>query len=99
LDSKLRQSIPARTTAVGFIVVIICGNFWLVAAMLGRPAAAWVANGFLAGTAVALAGGAGLLVLTVYRLLFAAPEEPGHDALPASQGPADDDESEAVPRS
>ena len=90
MDSKLRQSIPARTTAVGFILVIICGNFWLVGAMLGKPTQAWVANGFLVGMAVALAGGAGLLVLSVYRLLFAAAAEPGADSGPTGDGAEDD---------
>ena len=47
-------------SAIGFILLVIFGNLWLVQAMLGVPVPFWVSYGFFTGVVVVLVGGVGL---------------------------------------
>lgn len=69
LDRGLRQSVPSRVAAVGFIIVILAGNGWLVEGLLGRAVPTWLAYVFYAGVAVTFCGAIGLGALIVLRFV------------------------------
>lgn len=81
MDRKLRQSVPARVTALGFVVVILCGNFILVRMVMQTPASPWMAQGLWLGVGAVGVGGIGMALLTLVNALRGrdedgAPEDP-----------------------
>lgn len=60
MQSEIKKSAPAKISAIGFIVVVIFGNLWLVNAMLGTQVPFWVSYGFFTGVVLVLVGGVGL---------------------------------------
>lgn len=64
-NGRLRASLPARLTAVGFIIFIIFGNLWLTLALVGRQAPVWIGAGFFLGIGLALVAGVALGVLAI----------------------------------
>lgn len=84
MDRTLRQSLPARISAIGFIVVVAFGNLWLVRVLLGQAADLWIVVGFVAGIAIALGGGLGLLMLGLYRR-FAVPSSAQPEGQPEGE--------------
>ena len=62
MDPHLRQSPWARLTAVGFIVLILLGNYWFVLVVTAAPVPLWFERAFY-GTVIAIGlSGTGLLV-------------------------------------
>ncbi len=77
----LRQSLPARVAAVGFIVVIVLGNVWLTYGLTGQTPPVWVAVSFLGGMVIAGCGGLGLAYVAVRaKLLGVAPDDAEDDS-------------------
>jgi len=66
-----RYGWPAKVTAVGFIVVIAFGNFWLAHALFGTVVPEWVGLGFIAGMAAAAFGGIAIVGGAAWRWLEA----------------------------
>ncbi len=93
LSSHLRHSPPARLAAAGFIAVVLFGNLWLAQALTGGHAPVWIATGFAAGVALALAGGIGLMVAAVAAHvrrgngMASEGGSPGDDIVPAGGSP------------
>lgn len=54
-------------TAVGFILVILSGNFWLFDLVWGQTPAQIVVVGMEVGVLIALSGGMGLLYKAIVR--------------------------------
>ena len=60
MRQELRLSLPARLTALSFIVLIVIGNLWLLEGLLGKSPPRWLQLGFLLGCGGVLVGGVGL---------------------------------------
>lgn len=56
-----RKTPFARAVAIGFILIILLGNVWLIYALMGRPAPVWTGLGFLFASGVIAISGVGLL--------------------------------------
>ena len=78
MHQTIRQSWPARLSAIGFIIVILAGNGWLVYALMGDPVPPVVSYAFAGGVFLALAGGLGLVLLTL-KLRMAPPQLPENE--------------------
>ncbi len=63
-----KNSIMHKITAVGFILVTLAGNFWLMYLLLGNDAPAIVVRSFESGLLVTAIGGLGMLFNYVMRL-------------------------------
>ena len=70
MNDALRRSLPSKLTAIGFIVLIVSGNFWLVNALISKSPSTWVGIGFMVGSVLTMAGAIGLLTLALYRRFF-----------------------------
>ena len=65
MKPHIRQSLSAKIVAVGFIILILLGNFWIVGHMLGREPAEWMSVLGLGGLAMVLGGGVFLIAQIV----------------------------------
>gem|GEM_PF-4086188 len=63
-----QQSIPSRMAAIGFIILIVMGNFWLIDALLGVPVQGWMRFGLQIGTTSVFLGATGLLVRAIISI-------------------------------
>jgi len=77
LETALRRSWPARITALGFVVVIVFGNFAIADIVMGVDIASWTFNGMWIGIGVTVVSGISLAALLVTRKLRRPPEVPG----------------------
>jgi hypothetical protein len=65
-----QQSLPSRISAIGFIILIIMGNLWLIEALLGGRGQVWVRIGLQMGTVTVLVGAVSLLlraIIVIFR--------------------------------
>ena len=62
----LRQSFSAKITAIGFIALILFGNFWLSYQLLASSPAVWIQTGFWLSILLVIAGGCGLGIQAVF---------------------------------
>lgn len=63
------QSPPAKIVAVGFIIMILLGNLWLVGALLGAQASPWVVTGFALGVVVVFVGAVTLIIRAILKIV------------------------------
>ncbi len=77
MHSEVKKSAPAKISAIGFIIVIVFGNLWLVNALLSTVTPFWVAYGFFTGVVLVFAGGAGLGYVLLMRQIAGPKAEPG----------------------
>ncbi len=77
MHPEVKKSAPAKITALGFIVVIIFGNLWLVNALMSTVTPFWVAYGFFTGVVLVFTGGAGLGYALIMRQISEPKVEPG----------------------
>ena len=61
MKPHIRQSLAAKIVAVGFIILILLGNFWVVGHLLGREPAEWMSVLGLGGLGLVLIGGVFLI--------------------------------------
>jgi di/tricarboxylate transporter len=59
----VKKSAPAKISAIGFIIVIVFGNLWLVNALMETATPFWVSYGFFSGVIFVMVGGIGLALL------------------------------------
>ena len=67
LKKHIRNSIPAKMTAIGFIVVILSGNFWLISLLLKQQPSMLVVYSMQIGTLLTLLSGLLLLGLNLKK--------------------------------
>lgn len=79
MHPQLKKSAPAKISAIGFIILIIFGNLWLVDALILKATPVWVSYGFFTGVCIVFVGGIGLMYLLLLNKLNP----------PASQGDQD----------
>ena len=77
MHSEVKKSAPVKITAIGFIIVIIFGNLWLVNALMSTITPFWVAYGFFTGVVLVFAGGAGLGYVLLTRQISGPKADPG----------------------
>ncbi|NRA45607.1 MAG: hypothetical protein HRU09_11685 [Oligoflexales bacterium] len=65
MKPHIRQSLAAKIVAVGFIILILLGNFWVVGHLLGRQPSEWMSVLGLGGLALVLIGGVFLMIQIV----------------------------------
>jgi hypothetical protein len=63
LQPELKKSAPAKISAIGFIVLIVFGNLWLVNALIHVETPYWVSYGFFTGVVLVAVGGIALTAL------------------------------------
>lgn len=69
MNPEVRKSAATKISAIGFIILILSGNLWLVYAILGSQVPFWVSYGFTTGVAVTALGGIALVV-KIMTVLF-----------------------------
>lgn len=79
MDPGLKKSAPAKISAIGFILLIIFGNLWLVNALIQSGTPYWVSYGFFIGVIFVMLGGLGLAALKLTRKLTPRPENNGEN--------------------
>ena len=62
------RSPPARISALGFIVLILMGNLWLVGAILGEQSNSWILSGFALGVALVFVGAITLTIRAILKI-------------------------------
>lgn len=75
MHPELKKSAPAKISAIGFVLLIIFGNLWLVNTMIQAETPYWVSYGFFTGVVLVLVGGVALTAL-----IFAGKLRPRADA-------------------
>ena len=76
MHPEVKKSAPAKISAIGFIIVVIFGNLWLVNAVLSTVTPFWVAYGFFTGVVLVFAGGAGLGYVLLMRQVSGTKVDP-----------------------
>jgi hypothetical protein len=76
LHPEVKKSAPAKISAIGFIIVVIFGNLWLVNAVMSTVTPFWVAYGFFTGVVLVFAGGAGLGYVLLMRQVSSTKADP-----------------------
>jgi hypothetical protein len=76
LHPEVKKSAPAKISAIGFIIVVIFGNLWLVNAVMSTVTPFWVAYGFFTGVVLVFAGGAGLGYVLLMRQVSGTKADP-----------------------
>jgi hypothetical protein len=76
LHPEVKKSAPAKISAIGFIIVVIFGNLWLVNAVMSTVTPFWVAYGFFTGVVLVFAGGAGLGYVLLMRQVSGTKVDP-----------------------
>jgi hypothetical protein len=61
-----RKSIGAKISAVGFSLIILLGNFWILYSLFGTAAPNWLTDGLKASALVTICGG---LTIGIEKLL------------------------------
>lgn len=61
-----RKSIGAKISAVGFSLIILLGNFWILYSLFGATPPNWLTDGLKASALVTICGG---LTLAIEKLL------------------------------
>ena len=79
MHPDIKKSAPTKISAVGFIIVIVFGNLWLVNALTSSDTPFWVSYGFFSGVIVVLFGGVSLALLIVSGRLTTSDKDPGAD--------------------
>jgi hypothetical protein len=77
MHPEVKKSAPVKITAIGFIIVIVFGNLWLVNALMSTVTPFWVAYGFFSGVVLVFAGGAGLGYVLLMRQIIGSKADPG----------------------
>jgi len=62
------RSSPARIAAVGFIILTLMGNFWLVGALLGAQSSPWILTGFALGVVSVFVGAITLIIRAMLKI-------------------------------
>lgn len=65
-NAQLRKSFPAKLTAIGFIGLILLGQFWLVYLMMGREGPQWIGYAMQVSLVAVILGGIGLLGIKLF---------------------------------
>ena len=76
MHPEVKKSAPAKISAIGFIIVVIFGNLWLVNAVMSTATPFWVAYGFFTGVVLVFAGGAGLGYVLLMRQVSGTKVDP-----------------------
>ena len=76
MHPEVKKSAPAKISAIGFIMVVIFGNLWLVNAVMSTVTPFWVAYGFFTGVVLVFAGGAGLGYVLLMRQVSGTKVDP-----------------------
>ncbi len=76
MHPEVKKSAPAKISAIGFIIVVIFGNLWLVNAVMSTVTPFWVAYGFFTGVVLVFAGGAGLGYVLLMRQVSSTKADP-----------------------
>ncbi len=76
MHPEVKKSAPAKISAIGFIIVVIFGNLWLVNAVMSTVTPFWVAYGFFTGVVLVFAGGAGLGYVLLMRQVSGTKVDP-----------------------
>jgi hypothetical protein len=79
LRTELRHSFPARATAIGFVILVLFGNLWVVYAIINAKAPPWVSYGFGAGLILTGVAGIGLLGVALQQFIKRLREPPQND--------------------
>jgi hypothetical protein len=61
MNPNLRAALPTRFTALGFIVVLLGGNFWVMYLILGQKVPNIIVEGFNLGVLMVIVGGISML--------------------------------------
>ena len=67
MKQKLRESLPVKITALGFITLIIAGNFWLINHFTGTPPALALKVAGVTGFLAVLLGGVCILGMQIWE--------------------------------
>jgi len=73
------RTIFHRIVAVGFILMTISGNFWLIYLMLSSEVNIYVVNSFQFGMILVIFGGLGMII-NFFRQRFGTVESPTSDS-------------------
>lgn len=69
MHPSVRRSIWAKMTALGFIYLIILGNFWFSYRLFGHHSPEWLLEAFVIGLPFVFIGGMGVIFLAVKQLI------------------------------
>jgi hypothetical protein len=67
VNQATRHSLPAKGVAIGFIVQILLGNYWLILKFTGAEPPAWFSDAILAGAFWIILCGFGMLLSSVFQ--------------------------------
>ena len=68
--SSDKKTVMHKITAVGFIIVTLAGNFWLMYMLLGNDAPKLVVRSFETGLILTAIGGLGMLTNYLVKLFY-----------------------------
>lgn len=68
-ETTSQHSLAARVTAIGFITLILLGNFWVIRAVTGSPIPSWFPVISLIGILTVFTGGTILAIGFMRRYL------------------------------
>lgn len=77
MQSMLRKSLAAKIVAVGFIILTLTGNIWIVDHMMNQPIPIWLHYLLYLGVVLVLLGGIALALLAVK--VYAYPDPPSEN--------------------
>jgi hypothetical protein len=63
-----QKSFGAKISAVGFALIILLGNFWILYSVFGRPSPNWLADGLRASALITLLGALSLGIEKLFNL-------------------------------
>lgn len=78
MDSRVRKSLPTRVAALGFIFMILLGNYWMVLVITNQPFPQWLMDLFLVNAFLILMSAVGVVYVSV-RSQLEGPQDEGND--------------------
>ncbi|MEZ4741469.1 MAG: hypothetical protein R3B45_03340 [Bdellovibrionota bacterium] len=72
----LKKTTSARIVAVGFIIIIICGNFWFASSFLDISTVRYWKTGMHIGIVTVILGGIGLVFEKIFPQIINKDSQP-----------------------